>query len=216
MSEFDPAEILNNVYQSVKRCVEFTHQEDITWQEARDLEKLTEKDFLCESAWVIVNSGFRYETARKIWPDLSGAFHDFNAAWYVVYKSEPIRIAALRAFKNKAKIDAMLKIARIVNDEGWSKIHGEIKSGGIDYLERFPFIGPITKFHLAKAIGIDCVKPDRHLERIAKAAGYDSPLSMCEVIKEKSGDKLAVIDIVLWRFAVTTPAYIEHFAGLNG
>jgi hypothetical protein len=47
---------------------------------------------------------------------------------------------------------------------------------------------------------VDVIKPDVHLTRAAKAAGFETALGLCENIRELSGDRLTVIDSVLWRY----------------
>jgi hypothetical protein len=68
-------------------------------------------------------------------------------------------------------------------------------------LERIPFLGKITKYHAAKSLGFDCIKPDRHLVRIAKEHGYIDCNTMCNFISAETGDKVSLVDIVLWRAA---------------
>jgi endonuclease III len=70
----------------------------------------------------------------------------------------------------------------------------------IEYLDSLPWIGPITKYHLARNIGIDTVKPDRHLVRLAKRYGYNSPLELCKEIQKTIPESLGVIDLILWRY----------------
>jgi hypothetical protein len=67
-------------------------------------------------------------------------------------------------------------------------------------LRKLPFIGPVTRYHLAKNLGIDVVKPDRHLTRLATTLGFRSAENMCTVIGRAVGEPAAVVDIVLWRY----------------
>ncbi len=97
-------------------------------------------------------------------------------------------------------------------DEGFGKIRAKIASSGVAFLQTFPSIGPITSDHLAKNIGLDLVKPDRHLTRLSQAAGFTSPVDLCRAIADLTGDKLAVIDIVLWRYATIRPDLLHLFA----
>ena len=69
----------------------------------------------------------------------------------------------------------------------------------LEFLETLPWIGKITKYHLARNIGIDVAKPDRHLVRIAKHFGYSDVQKMCKDISEQTGDRIGVVDVVLWR-----------------
>jgi len=85
----------------------------------------------------------------------------------------------------------------------------------IAFLDTLPMIGPVTRYHLARNLGIDCVKPDRHLVRLAAAFGYGSSEKvndqieivnrMCKDIQQDLGsgpfeERLGVIDVVLWRY----------------
>ena len=63
------------------------------------------------------------------------------------------------------------------------------------YLESLPWIGPTTKYHLARNIGIDCVKPDRHLKRLAQRFGYATPDDLCRDIMNEVGGRLGMIDL---------------------
>ncbi|MDP2797892.1 MAG: hypothetical protein Q8N94_10340 [Methanoregula sp.] len=84
---------------------------------------------------------------------------------------------------------------------------GELKCAKdpIEYLQTLPYIGKITKYHLARNIGIDCVKPDRHLVRLAENFGFDTPNQMCvEIQKTFSDERLGTIDVVLWRYSNLT------------
>jgi hypothetical protein len=74
-------------------------------------------------------------------------------------------------------------------------------------LQRLPYIGEVTSWHLAKNIGADVSKPDRHLVRVAARFGYADVSSMCKDISSAVGDKMSVADLVLWRFEERTFAY---------
>jgi len=75
----------------------------------------------------------------------------------------------------------------------------------LEYLATLPWIGPITKFHLARNIGIDVAKPDRHLVRLSERFGYGSGYAdvqeMCQFLSNQVGDKIGVVDVVLWRYS---------------
>ncbi|MCL4328727.1 MAG: hypothetical protein M1410_04010 [Candidatus Thermoplasmatota archaeon] len=82
-------------------------------------------------------------------------------------------------------------------------------------LREFPYIGPVTYYHLAKNIGIPVAKPDRHLSRLASRSGFRDVQEFCEFLSRKTGDRIQVIDIVLWRYATITKDYIEKFLDLG-
>jgi hypothetical protein len=70
----------------------------------------------------------------------------------------------------------------------------------IGTLRQFRFIGPVTVWHLAKNIGYDAAKPDRHLVRISEHLGFRDPQHFCAAIAEVSGEAVKVIDLIIWRF----------------
>jgi hypothetical protein len=85
----------------------------------------------------------------------------------------------------------------------WIKHYVRVGSGYAEiYIDSLPMMGPVTRYHLARNIGIDCVKPDRHHLRLAQRFGYETPLKMCQAIQSEIGgsEKLGTIDVVLWRW----------------
>jgi hypothetical protein len=98
-------------------------------------------------------------------------------------------------FRHKLKVRAIKEI--------WHnrKLMFAMYSNALDklsFLESMPHIGPITKFHLARNLGLDVCKPDRHLVRLAKPL---TPESLCRTIGEAVGDRIGLVDCVLWRSA---------------
>ena len=77
--------------------------------------------------------------------------------------------------------------------------YGQIIQDPIGRLSQFPFIGPITANHLAKNLGYQLAKDDRHLQRIALRFGYKSAQGLCADISAVTGDSIAVVDTILWR-----------------
>lgn len=145
------------------------------------LGKQTEENFFLEYTWVVLNAGMKEQAARTIFENFC---KDFNF--------DAIRHPS----KRKAIEDTFNNIS--LHFQNLQAIKGE--EAQIEYLETIPWIGPITKYHLARNIGIDTVKPDRHLIRLAKRFGYDTPLEMCEEIKAHNGTKVGTIDVILWRY----------------
>jgi hypothetical protein len=186
-------------------------EHEIEWQKNVSFEETTEATFIGEAAWVVLNSGFRGAIARKLWDGgLRAAFEDFPSAEYVVQHQDRIFQAARKVFKGERKLDAMVKICRIVRERGWEDVKKSIRERGVIALQEFPFMGPITSYHLAKNIGLDVVKPDRHLVRMAEAFGFSSPHELCAHVKERLGVKVAVVDMVLWRYATLKPNYLSE------
>jgi hypothetical protein len=74
----------------------------------------------------------------------------------------------------------------------------QIAENKIAYCATIPWIGPITKHHLAKNLGINTVKPDVHIARLAQGEGV-TPWELCSRLATATGYREATIDVILWR-----------------
>ncbi len=184
---------------------------EVDWQATVSFESITESDFLREASWVILSAGMSEAVVRRRFPAVSAAFHNWRGAATITRCKTKCRNAALTAFAHTGKISAIIALAGKVSSDGFDRIKRNISLYGVDYLQEFEYIGPITCYHLAKNIGLDVVKPDRHLVRLAFATEFESPLDLCRMISEATGDRLSVVDLVLWRFATIQPDYVEWF-----
>ncbi len=140
-------------------------------------------DFLCEYIWVVVNSGMKNQVAEKIYQKVLEALRKGTQVPTV--------------FRHRGKVAAILKMWLEHPDTFKRYQEAEDK---IIFLERLPWIGKITKFHLARNLGMDVCKPDRHLVRIA--AKYNTtPDELCRRLSKETGDRIGTVDVVLWRAA---------------
>ncbi len=174
--------------------------EEIDYHDWVSFESLRECDFFREAAWVILSSGMRESVVARKFRGISGAFLDWSSGQSIVARKESCRSAALAVFRHIPKIEAILEVASAVEAEGFMQIRNQIEEHGAQYLQRFSFIGPTTSLHLAKNLGMDVVKPDRHLVRIASALGYQSADEMCREIATALGERACIIDVVFCVF----------------
>jgi hypothetical protein len=121
------------------------------------------------------------QVARIIWDRI-------KEAW-----SKNIDIATM--FGHQGKVASIKYMAKNYEREFKQYLDTDDK---LEFLESLPHIGPITKYHLAKNLGLDYVKPDRHLIRIADQYNT-SPDLLCQKLSDETGEKKSVIDIVIWR-----------------
>ena len=184
---------------------------EIDWQEDLSFECLTESNFLAEAAWVILSSGMKATVIEKLFTHLSRIFLEWNSACQIVESKTYCRKMALEIFNNPAKIDAIIYISEYIYTHGFDSVYDEIRQNGTEYLKTFPFIGPTTAFHLAKNIGLPVAKPDRHLVRVAQVAGYQCPAELCRDIADYICENVAVVDLVIWRYATLRDDYLNHF-----
>jgi len=185
---------------------------EIDWQNEIQLSKINEAYFLKEAAWVVLSSGMREYVIRKKFPDISSAFYFWQSSKLIVKNREKCKKHALEVFCHQKKINAIVEIAEIILKNGFNSIKSYIQKSGVEFIQTMPFMGPATSYHLAKNIGLDVVKPDRHLLRVADSTGFNNPHALCETISEVVGDRISVIDLVIWRFATLNPKYTEYFS----
>lgn len=156
---------------------EFKHYQNL------QLQKITPKKFFDEYVHVVLNSGMKYQVAEII---KERAYREgFHTIGHEGKRNAIVKMDGKGSAKKYLK---ELKNTDTVADK-------------LDYLESLPYIGKITRYHLAKNLGIDTAKPDRHLVRLAKKFGYDDVQKFCEHISKKTGDKVTVVDVVLWRYS---------------
>lgn len=197
--------------QAKREIIEEGYGWELEWQAQVSLESINECDFLREVGWVIVSCGLREQSVRCIFDRISSAFLEWHSAELIMERHEQCRARALRAFRHQQKIDAIFGLINYVSIEGFTNTKNRLAHEGIEFIRQFRYMGPVTSYHLAKNIGLDVVKPDRHLTRIAQLAGYDTPNTLCRDIASVVGDKLSVVDIVIWRYANLYSDYLERF-----
>jgi hypothetical protein len=170
------------------------------WQKSVLGRPFTERDLLREAAWVILCSGFNEKVVRQRFDAISLCFCDWVSAEYIVRRAKRCRSTAISIFGNDRKIGGILDVCDYVRQKGFESLSPLIEADPIRELTKLPYIGPVTSYHLAKNIGIDVVKPDRHLTRLAAELGFCSAEIMCTSIAREVGEPAAVVDIVLWRY----------------
>ena len=187
-------------------------ESELDWQRELDFTNSRESDFLREAAWVILSSGMRESTIRMKFPEITSAFLGFNNATDIIANVNKCRADAMESFGHIGKIDAIISMAFRIVIDGFETIKNLTSHYGVKYLQSFDFIGPTTSYHLAKNLGLNVSKPDRHLCRVAKVSGFDSVAELCEKISKITGDSVPVVDLVIWRFATIRSDYLLWFS----
>ena len=158
------------------------YEDDIQW--AENVKPCTSSDaFLIEFVFVICNSGMKAQIARQIFDRLIQAMKSRTSLW--------------DAFKHPGKLGAIGYVWAIRNKLFFQDWKSKNK---LEFCKSLPWIGDITKYHLYKNLGGDCVKPDRHLVRIANHYGTDC-FTMCQELSDIVGDRVGTVDYVIWRAA---------------
>lgn len=161
---------------------------------------ISEPFFLREYAWVVLNSGFREAVVRKHFNYISLSFCDWESAEAISENRDVCVRCAVSVFGHRGKLEAIGDTAMLIATNGFDWLKQCLEVDALSTLGSLRYIGDVTKWHLAKNIGLDVAKPDRHLVRLAKRFGYSDVHKMCSDIHEQCGDLVSVVDLILWRF----------------
>jgi len=139
------------------------------------------KAFAREAIYVICNSGMANRVAVPI----------FDKCMLALQNDQSVT----RVFGHPGKSAAI--------DDIWRRrkyLFGQYRQSDdpIEFFVTLPWIGNITKFHLAKNCGVDVAKPDVHLNRLAELENVTAQ-ELCERLATETGYRAATIDLILWR-----------------
>lgn len=153
---------------------------DIEW--AENLGPPTHADdFALETLFVICNSGMKSTVAR-------GIFERCRAA---LLAGKPV----IEVFGHQGKAAAMERIWR----DREALLAGYLAAADkLAFCESLPWVGPITRYHLAKNFGADVAKPDVHLQRLADLERCTAQ-ALCERLAAAIGLRVATVDTLIWR-----------------
>lgn len=188
---------------------------EVEWQRSRVFPEFIESDLLREAAWVILCSGFRETIVRRVFNYVSLSFCEWESSGAIVASADACRLAAMAAFRNEQKLNAILEAAQYIDRVGFNTVKRRVLQDPIPELRRLPYIGPITVWHLAKNLGLDTAKPDRHLVRLCNWLEYANPHNLCSSIAAKTGMSVNVVDIVLWRYLADCPLQARDICTLS-
>lgn len=186
---------LVNFYQKAK---EFSlgndsYKRDIEWQNSVRFENIDEETFFHEYVWVVICSGFKVSIGKQIIQKLNRHLETHPNDFSVI--------------GNQLKRKAIEYGA--IHHGTWLKQLREIESDEkkLEFLQMLSFIGPVTKYHLAKNIGLQYAKPDVHLVRVATHFGFEDVQEVCKILATRFGDKIPTVDLILWRYCAENPSY---------
>ena len=140
------------------------------------------EDFARQAIWVILCSGMKAQVARII----------EGRVWAAINDGKTVKGNVLGKSGKAGAIDTIWR----ARDELFRAfLEADDK---VEFCRTLPWIGDITKWHLAKNFGVDCAKPDIHLVRVAMYYGT-TPAVLCADIAAATGDRIATVDLVIWR-----------------
>lgn len=173
--------------------------DEIKHVEGLKFENQTPVTFLNQYIYVVLNSGVSNKAAESMMRKL-------------LESKDPDTIK--HPHKQKAIKEVLQNYKTWFNDLKLTQIHilaenGDLQERALIYLDTLPMIGAATKYHLARNLGLDAAKPDRHLMKVALKFKYIKGMrqaqintgiqSMCKDLSEATGDRIGVVDVVIWR-----------------
>lgn len=168
----------------------------------------TPDEFAEEIFYVICVAGFKQTTAKKMCNKVMD---------YIKQNPKPNFDDLIKIYGNVNKVNAIIKVwnNRVeLHDEFYKLSTPEEK---LDFLSKLPHIGNITKYHIARNLGINFVKYDIWIQRLGVALygnlEYAEKVSnsklnpeiknMCDKmfsdLEAKINEKTGYIDVVLWK-----------------
>ncbi len=168
-------------YQEIRAAIiDAGYESEIEWAENVKAPDNAD-DFAGEAIWVILCSGMKEQIARKI----------SDKVWGAIRKGRPVH----SVFGHHGKAAAIETIWRDRENlfDSFKRANDKV-----EFCQCLPWIGGITKWHLAKNYGVDCAKPDIHLSRLATHYGT-TQANLCAELAKASGDRIATVDLVIWR-----------------
>ena len=164
--------------------------DDIAWAERLGAPKDAD-EFASETIFVICNSGMKNTVARMIFDKVQDALQ-LGTPVRDVFRHDGKAAAIERVWRDREALYARLMAIVLTNEDA------QAGTRLLEFCESLPWIGGITRYHLAKNFGADVAKPDVHLQRLADREGC-SPQALCERLAQATGWRVATVDTLLWR-----------------
>lgn len=178
---------------------------EVARQREADFTEFTESELLREHAWVTLCSGFRESVVRRAFDHISLCFCDWESAEAIVSAGEICCATAASSFANRIKLKGIFSTASYISEVGFDEFKRSVLNDPICQLQKLAFIGPITSWHLAKNLGLDVAKPDRHLVRVSERLGFFSADHFCRELAATTGEPAKVVDLIVWRYIADNP-----------
>jgi len=202
-------------YESKLRKAGFSSDFDDMLTRLQRKEHLSPDEFAKRTIYVVLAGGFKQQTAKEYHKRI------MNFLYLTVSIDDKNMLVSglLKIFRNRNKINAIADIWQ--NRKKYCMRYYDLFSKPLqmklDYLEELPFIGPITKNHLARNLGEDVPKYDIWIQRLGVLYSGRSDLEekinnskldnevkvvcdeMFKFVKHETGLPVGYIDLVLWR-----------------
>jgi hypothetical protein len=188
------------MFKVAKSYYEENYPSEPAWAKSissKTFRNMRSKQFLSHYCCVVYANGFKEAIIEALFPTLRTAFKEFDLSALARMRSLK---TVLKVFNNERKANSFLKGCKLIADEGFSVFKKRLRKEGVDMLEHLPGIGKITKYHLAKNIGlVDEAKPDIWLVRAANACS-STVEELVIFLSKKYKMSRHTVDVILWRY----------------
>lgn len=168
----------------------------------------TPEEFAEEVFYVICVAGFKQTTAKKMCNKVKD---------YIKEHQNPQFDDMIKIYGNVNKINAIIKVWNNRVDLQKNFYSLSTPEEKLDFLSKLPHIGNITKYHIARNLGINFVKYDIWIQRLGVALYGDEEYvekvsnsrlnpkikEMCDkmfsTLESQINEKIGYIDVVLWK-----------------
>lgn len=188
----DPIEVI------FKRALSYAkdyHADSLRYYQDLKLDDLQPHVFWSEYVWTVYASGFNAKVLTKKFKGLMNAI----GPWHHSMPYSMLWSRVQQHIANERKARAVDECRFRMRSTTWDSFKQEYLSS-VDTIAQLPFIGSITKYHLARNIGYDAVKPDIHLVRLSHHLGFSDVGSMCAYLAGLHDLRVGVVDFVLWSY----------------
>lgn len=136
-----------------------------------NMPQLIPEEFAEELVYITLTSGFKQTTAKRFFYLIMDFLHKYPN--YTLTEKDKLQAGLLDIFANKNKTNAIAKIW--LNRKNYCDYFYSLKidSERMKFLRSLPHVGDITQYHIARNLGINCVKYDIWIQRIGVAL-YDN------------------------------------------
>lgn len=160
----------------------------------------TDSDLLSEYAWVVAGAGLTYAACAKQHQRLAQAAGSWAPA-ALLAATGPIA----EVFRNQRKRTAILEMADyLVGHPGEMAALARMEPAAVHArVATWPFIGAVNRYQFLRNLGYDEVARSGPVVRLAAMLDLDTR-DLCERIARQTGERLRVVDLILWEWAEST------------
>jgi hypothetical protein len=166
------------------------------WRHERP-EWKSDRDLLQEYGWVVACCGLTAKAILPRWERLGAVL----GHWAPAQAAAAPRHEVLAVLANRRKIDAIQGLAAdLAREPGqMQRLAAKPVKEVLAWMSTLPFVGANNRYHLARNLGWDVIVKNGPVPRLAGML-HTTAEQLCEGIAAETGERLRVVDLVLWQW----------------